>query len=116
MSKNPMISTHDLEERLGEVTLLDLRWQSADSGQRRDLYEAGHLPGAVFVGFDAEICGRPGECGRHPLPDVNVLQAALRRSGVRQGRTVVVYDGGDLLSAARTWWTLLGRAPRRACA
>jgi thiosulfate/3-mercaptopyruvate sulfurtransferase len=72
----------------------------------RDDYDAGHLPGAVFVDVDADLCGPPGPGGRHPLPDPRHLQDALRRAGVDQAREVVVYDGGDSLGAARTWWTL----------
>ncbi|SCL33185.1 thiosulfate/3-mercaptopyruvate sulfurtransferase [Micromonospora pallida] len=85
--------------------LLDVRWRLAGPPGRGD-YAAGHLPGAVFVDLDTELCGPPGPDGRHPLPDPAVLQAALRRAGVREGHPVVVYDGGDGMAAARAWWTL----------
>ena len=85
------------------AALLDVRWDlGAPPG--RDAYLAGHIPGAVFVDLDAELSGT-GE-GRHPLPAPEDLQAAARRWGVRQGQTVVVYDGGSGMGAARAWWTL----------
>ncbi|MFR9775025.1 sulfurtransferase [Micromonospora sp. MS34] len=86
-------------------TLLDVRWRLVGPPGRDD-YTAGHLPGAVFVDLDTELCGRPGAAGRHPLPDPAALEAALRTAGVRAGHPVVVYDGGDGLAAARAWWTL----------
>ncbi|MCW6010748.1 sulfurtransferase [Micromonospora sp. CPCC 205371] len=85
-------------------TVLDLRWHlSGPVG--RDEYAKGHLPGAVFVDLDKELCGPPGP-GRHPLPDPDRLQRVLRAAGVREGHPVVVYDAGDGLAAARAWWTL----------
>lgn len=84
---------------------IDVRWSLA-AGADRAAYLDGHLPGAVFVDFDAEICGPPGTDGRHPLPDPQSLQEALRCAGVDDDSTLLVYDGGDMLAAARTWWTL----------
>lgn len=86
-------------------TVLDVRWRLAGPPGRDD-YAAGHLPGAVFVDLDAELCGAPGAGGRHPLPDPEVLQRALRAAGLRTGHPVVVYDGGDGMGASRAWWTL----------
>ncbi|GIJ20281.1 sulfurtransferase [Micromonospora lutea] len=86
-------------------TLLDVRWRLAGPPGRDD-YRKGHLPGAAYVDLDTALCGAPGPAGRHPLPDPAELEAALRAAGVRAGHPVVVYDGGDGMSAARAWWTL----------
>lgn len=86
-------------------TLLDVRWRLAGPPGRDD-YLAGHLPGAVFVDLDADLCGPPGDGGRHPLPDPDTLRRVLRAAGVRAGHPVVGYDGGDGIAAARAWWTL----------
>lgn len=85
--------------------VLDVRWRLGGPSCRTE-YGEGHVPGAVFVELDDDLCGPPGPAGRHPLPDPEHLQAALRRAGLSAGQPVVVYDGGDGLAAARTWWTL----------
>ncbi|WP_229401224.1 sulfurtransferase [Micromonospora okii] len=107
-AENPLVEADRLAAELRSAappTLLDVRWRLAGPPGRDD-YAAGHLPGAVFVDLDAELCGPPGAAGRHPLPDPDALQAALRAAGVRAGHPVVVYDGGDGMAAARAWWTL----------
>ncbi|MEU3911295.1 sulfurtransferase [Streptomyces sp. NPDC029721] len=85
--------------------LLDVRWQLGGPDQR-PAYEAGHLPGAVYVDLDRELAGPPGAGGRHPLPDPEEFGAVMRRAGVRADGPVVVYDGGQGWAAARAWWLL----------
>ncbi|MFJ8685123.1 sulfurtransferase [Micromonospora wenchangensis] len=112
---DPLIEPDRLAAELARPdapTLLDVRWRLAGPPGRDD-YVAGHLPGAVFVDLDTDLCGPPGAAGRHPLPDPAALQAALRAAGVRTGHPVVVYDDGDGLAAARAWWTLRWAGHRR---
>ncbi|WP_327421609.1 sulfurtransferase [Streptomyces sp. NBC_01230] len=85
--------------------LLDVRWQLGGPHGLPD-YEAGHIPGAVFVDLDAELAGPAGSGGRHPLPDPEEFGAAMRRAGVSRDTPVVVYDGGQGWAAARAWWLL----------
>lgn len=105
---DPLITVAELSAALDRPhppTLLDVRWTLHGPSGAGD-YAAGHLPGAVFLDLDVQLCGPPGRGGRHPLPDPYRLEAVLRTAGVRADRPVVVYDGGDGLAAARTWWTL----------
>jgi thiosulfate/3-mercaptopyruvate sulfurtransferase len=105
---NPLIHVAALATRLAgsdRPTLIDVRWWlNGPSG--RDAYREGHIPGAVFVDLDADLCGPPGVAGRHPLPQPERLQRALRAAGVREGHPVVVYDSDQGYAAARLWWTL----------
>ncbi|GHJ49674.1 sulfurtransferase [Catellatospora sp. TT07R-123] len=106
--RTPLISAADLVALLRAPeppTVLDIRWRLAGPPGRDD-YDAGHVPGAVFVDLDRDLCGPPGSGGRHPLPHPQALEGALRAAGLRENHPVVVYDGGDGLAAARAWWTL----------
>jgi thiosulfate/3-mercaptopyruvate sulfurtransferase len=85
--------------------VLDVRWRLGGP-PGRESYAAGHVPGAIFIDLDEDLAGPPGAAGRHPLPEVAVFQAAMRRAGLSQVIPVVVYDDGDSMAAARAWWTL----------
>ncbi|MFF5789830.1 sulfurtransferase [Streptomyces sp. NPDC012693] len=104
----PIISASELlSESAGArpPVLLDVRW-TLGGPPGRPAYEAGHLPGAVYVDLDTELAGPAGSGGRHPLPDPEVFGGAMRRAGVSAGTPVVVYDGGLGWAAARAWWLL----------
>lgn len=103
-----LVEPDELSRRVADgerVTLLDVRG-SITGPPGRPEHEAGHLPGAVFVDLETELSGTPGEGGRHPLPDPEVFQAAMRAAGVENDVPVVVYDGATSLYAARLWWLL----------
>ncbi|WP_406145442.1 sulfurtransferase [Streptomyces sp. NBC_01012] len=85
--------------------LLDVRWQLGGP-DGRTAYEAGHIPGAVFVDLESELSGPAGSGGRHPLPDPEAFGAVMRRAGVGQDTPVVAYDGAQGWAAARAWWLL----------
>lgn len=106
---NPLVSPEQLEAELtGQArppALLDVRYELGGP-PGRPVYEAGHLPGAVYVDLDTALAGPPGAGGRHPLPDPAVFGAAMRAAGVSADSRVVVYDGGQGWAAARAWWLL----------
>jgi thiosulfate/3-mercaptopyruvate sulfurtransferase len=117
VDRAPLISVGRLAELLGvgaeatpsgTVTLLDVRW-SLTGPPGRELYAAGHIPGARFVDLDHQLAAphAPNAAGgRHPLPNAEDFQAAMRSLGVSDDRPVVVYDAADSTSAARAWWLL----------
>ena len=105
MTHGPLISGDELRGRLGEVTVLDVRYRLGGPGGPA-VFAAGHVPGSSYVDLDADLADRPGERGRHPLPEVAVFEAAMRRAGVSDDRPVVVYDDWEGRAAARAWWLL----------
>src|SRR5690242_1049249 len=104
-----LITVDELAEQLAAgrgPRLLDVRWRLGGPHGRQE-YQAGHIPGAVYVDLDEELAAAPGPgVGRHPLPAPEAFQAAARSWGLRAGEPVVAYDDNGNLSAARAWWLL----------
>ena len=104
-----LVSVTDLADLLASddpVRILDVRW-SLTEPDGRAAFAAGHIPDAVYVDLETDlsdhtVTGR----GRHPVPSAAALEASLRRWGVDDGDTVVVYDDWNRAGSARAWWLL----------
>lgn len=101
----PLITPAELADRLGGVTVLDVRYRTGGPSGVAE-HGAGHVPGAPYVDLDTALADPPGRRGRHPLPAPAVFEAAMRAAGVRRDRPVVVYDDWSGQAAARCWWLL----------
>jgi thiosulfate/3-mercaptopyruvate sulfurtransferase len=104
----PLIDVDELAAAAPDdaVRILDARWRLGKPAAGRELFQAGHIPGAVHVDMDRDLAAPPGLGGRHPLPSALAFAEAMSRSGVDGATTVVAYDDGDGLGAARLWWLL----------
>ena len=84
---------------------VDCRWELGAPERGRELYLAGHIPGASFLDVDDDLSDLavPG-AGRHPLPSAGRFAAAAGRAGIGPGVLVVAY--GTMGGAERLWWLL----------
>jgi len=91
----PVVSAAWTAEHLDEVVLADVRWY-LDGSPGRAAYEAGHLPGAVFVELDEWLAahGSP-ERGRHPLPSGSTREASRRRHHALTSRGSACHTSGS---------------------
>ena len=107
-----LISATDLAQaqQAGWV-VLDCRHDLANVLAGRAAYDAGHIPGALFVSLDHDLADHARAPdgsfrGRHPLPEIDAFIATLRRWGVNDDSQVVAYDAQGGMYAARLWWML----------
>ena len=92
---------------LGPVTVLDVRYQTGGP-DGRPAYEAGHIPGAVYVDLDTRLAA-PRRASRAAGTRCRRPRSSRPRcgaAGVRDDRPVVVYDDWGGRAAARAWWLL----------
>ena len=83
---------------------VDCRWELGNPARGRELYRAGHVPGASFLDVDADLSAPPGRRGRHPLPAADGFARAASRAGIDAGVFVVAY--GNMGGRERLWWLL----------
>jgi thiosulfate/3-mercaptopyruvate sulfurtransferase len=102
----PLITVTQLAASPERYRICDVRWDLTDPAIGRATYEAGHIPGAVFVDLDEDLAGPAGAQGRHPLPPLTDFAATLGRLGITPQTRVVAYDDAGGRLAARLWWML----------
>lgn len=102
-----LIGSAELAARLDEpdLRIADVRWVLGDPDKGRHDYEAGHIPGAIFVDLDRDLAAPTG-AGRHPLPDPAVFAARLGELGFGSEDFIVACDDALGTIAARLWWML----------
>ena len=107
LDRSPIISPESLHARLGSphVRIVDVRWVLGSPGGGRAAYDAGHLPGAIFLDLDTDLADREGP-GRHPLPRPAAFRECLETAGIGDSDEVVAYDDAGGSVAARLWWML----------
>jgi thiosulfate/3-mercaptopyruvate sulfurtransferase len=107
MTENPLVSTEWLAEHLSapDLVVLDASMYLPNAGRDANAeYRAEHIPGAVR--FDIDNISDPNSDLPHTLPAPHVFSSKMRRLGIGDGQTVVVYDSAGFYSAPRAWWML----------
>lgn len=111
---SPLIDAAALLARLAAGTptvLLDCSFDLADTAAGERSWREGHLPGALYVHLDRDLCGPTRSAdgrfrGRHPLPERTAFAATAGRLGIAPASMVVAYDRQGGVYAARAWWML----------
>ena len=104
-----MVSTEWLAARLSDpaIRILDTRDFIAVEAKASRLasYEAGHIPGAVYVDAADDISDPNGAVPYLILTQED-FEALMGRLGIGNDTTVVAYDDAGDGFAARLWWAL----------
>ncbi|MBG6143871.1 thiosulfate/3-mercaptopyruvate sulfurtransferase [Labrenzia sp. EL_142] len=106
MSDHPLVSTQWLADHLEspDLAVINAWMPPVTHPDAPPVYPNAHVPGAVF--FDVnEICDKTSDLP-HMLPLPHVFSSAMRKLGIGDGQTIVVYDDFGFYSAPRVWWTL----------
>ena len=95
------------------AVLVDVRWY-LDGRDGRVAYEAGHLPGAIWIDLERDLSRHdlPASEGRHPLPTPTAFAVAMSALGIGDDTVVVAYDDTGGVTAGRlvVMLRMLGRS------
>lgn len=95
------------------AVLVDVRWY-LDGRDGRVAYEAGHLPGAIWIDLERDLSRHdlPASEGRHPLPTPAAFAIAMSALGIGDDTVVVAYDDTGGVTAGRlvVMLRMLGRS------
>lgn len=100
-----LVTTEWLAEHMNapDVRIVDGSWYlPADGRDPQAEYAERHIPGAVF--FDIEAISDEKSPLPHMLPSAEKFSSRVRKLGLGDGVRIVVYDGGNMMAAARVWW------------
>jgi len=94
-----LVSTSWLQQHLSDTDLVVLY-----IGRDRSRFDAGHIPGSVFVRLDDLVEQRKNSL--NDLPPISDLQALFESVGVGDNSRIVLTGDGQGLLAARAYFTL----------
>lgn len=94
-AENLRLTPEQLKQSLADYTILDAR-SDVD-------YQAGHIKGAINFPIDLTYDHKKVN-GK--LIEPMKMQAYFRERGIAQDSHVVIYDSGNLVDAARLFWSL----------
>ena len=104
-----LVSTDWLSKHLADANVVVLQVSA-----NRTAYDAGHIPGARFVGLPDLVVTRNGV--PNELPEVPALKKVFEAAGVSDNSRVILYGDASVLPATRAYFTLdyLGHGDRTA--
>ncbi|NIJ24062.1 3-mercaptopyruvate sulfurtransferase [Sphingomonas japonica] len=102
-----LVTTEWLAGELGasDLRVVDATWVMPGEGRdpARE-YEAGHIPGAVFMNLD-ELRDTASDLPMM-LPPAEKFASRMQSLGLGDGSRIVLYDNSPLKTAARAWFML----------
>lgn len=96
----PLIDCQTLRSKLDDPHLVIL-----DLGPERELYEEGHLPGALFVDWVDDITD-PSQPDRYKLISKKSMEKLIQKLGIHADSRIVLYDDLDSRVSIRMYWSL----------
>jgi thiosulfate/3-mercaptopyruvate sulfurtransferase len=103
---HPLVETSWLAAHLadGDVRVVDAR--GLGDGTSREMYQQGHLPGAVHLDWQRDLSWTDEQGVGYLLLPPEPFAAVMEAAGIENQTRVIAYAETDHSGAARLWWAL----------
>ncbi len=102
-----LVSTEWLAQEIGasDLRIVDATYHLADAGRDANAeYEAGHIPGAVFLNL-AELVDSESPVD-NTLPSADKFASRMQALGLGDGSRIILYDDSAIRTSSRAWYIL----------
>ncbi|MDP9056556.1 MAG: 3-mercaptopyruvate sulfurtransferase [Pseudomonadota bacterium] len=102
-----LVSTEWLAKEMGacDLRIVDASYHLPDARRNAAAeYEAGHIPGAVFMDLAGLIDS--GSAIENTVPPAAKFASRMQRLGLGDGSRIVLYDDSAIKTSARAWFLL----------
>lgn len=85
------------------LRIVDASWSMGGAvPSPRDIYEAGHIPGAVYL--DLDRAAEPDSSLPHALATAKHFGSVVGALGIGNDDAIVIYDQAGMHTSPRAWW------------
>lgn len=89
-----------------EVRFIDTRFDLRNPAAGREMYDAGHLEGAIYWDLEQDLSDMNSVAGRHPMISKEKMTEISRQAGLQLEDAIVIYDQGASPFALRAYFLL----------
>ncbi len=92
------------ELKNSSIRWVDTRFSLQDIKAGKQMYDQGHLTGAVYLDLEKDLSDMNKPSGRHPLPEKETIKNLFESHGFQYDNHIVIYDQGGMPFAPRAYW------------
>ncbi|QFG01143.1 sulfurtransferase [Psychrobacillus glaciei] len=97
----------DLKNLIGkDVRYIDTRFDLTNRDAGRDMYQMGHIEGAIYWDLEKDLSDMESKFGRHPMISKEKMTKLVQQAGLFLDDSIVIYDQGGSPFALRAYFLL----------
>lgn len=101
---NVFINWQDVQPE--KVRFIDTRFDLSQGAAGREMYDVGHLEGAIYWDLEQDLSDMESVSGRHPMISKEKMTELCRKAGLHLEDFIVIYDQGASPFALRAYFLL----------